>query len=71
MPHQALVAGTENAGGALGPELLLCFGKGEKDGVIHPRNSAQRLISRHLLAFLIIQANKLRKTLFSFKSSSI
>lgn len=34
MPRLALVAGTENAGGALGPELLLCFGKGDKDGVM-------------------------------------
>ena len=34
MPRLALVAGTENAGGTLGPELLLCFGKGDKDGVM-------------------------------------
>lgn len=53
------------------PRASAVVWKRGKDGVIHPRNSAQRLISDHLLAFLIIQANKLRKTLFAFKSSSI
>ena len=34
MPRLALVAEAENDGVALGPELRLCFEKGDKDGVM-------------------------------------
>lgn len=71
MPRLALVAEAENDGVLSAQSFGCVLKKGTKMGSCHPRNSAQRLISEHLLAFLIIQANKLRKTLFSFKSSSI
>ena len=37
MPLSALVRGPVTAGNALGPERLLCFGKGNKDGITSPQ----------------------------------